>query len=138
MDRPGTTGDDHAAARRALPRHEHEEHLRPPEAAAGRRTKGAVPRRRLAAGKAPPAAIVERIARFAPDAPDAWGADEMHVLVKNAARRPHAFMCHGTRWLPGAKIAAAKKTANIRRWRRMRRSRPARCPRSRSGMPAPT
>ena len=37
----------------------------------------------------------------------------MYDLVKKAVRRPHAFMGHGTRWLPGAKIAGTRKTANI-------------------------
>ena len=107
-------GDDHAVAQHVLPRHGHEsisgrgrEARRPADER--HPSHAAVPLR----ARRRPAVIAEYIAQFTPDAPDIWSTDEMYAMVKKAMRCLYPFMGRGTRRLPGAKSADAKKTAGM-------------------------
>ena len=71
-----------------------------------------VPRRRLAAGKAPPGRDRGRIAQLTPGASDMRGTYEAYILVKRAIA-PVRVHDHGARRLLGAKIADAKQTAGL-------------------------
>ena len=72
---PVRPGDDHAAARRALPLHEHEEHRRPPWEARRSADEGCRSAPSPCCGQSAALLRSQCIAQFAPDASDAWGAD---------------------------------------------------------------